>query len=34
VSFEILVHPKAKPANIANDNRMLTHLLITTHLLS
>jgi hypothetical protein len=34
VSFEIPVHPKAKPANIPNAKKMLTHFLITLHLLS
>jgi hypothetical protein len=33
-SFEIPAHPKEKPANIANAKKMLTHFLITLHLLS
>jgi hypothetical protein len=34
VSFDIPAHPKAKTAKIANAKKMLTHFLITLHLLS
>jgi len=33
-SFEIVPQPKEKTANIANAKKMLTHFLITLHLLS
>jgi hypothetical protein len=33
-SFETLAHPKANNANTANNIKMLTHFLITVHLLS
>jgi hypothetical protein len=33
-SFETLAHPKENTANTANNIKMLTHFLITVHLLS
>ena len=34
VSFDVPAHPKEKTATSANAKNMLTHFLITTHLLS